>query len=69
MILIYIWREVLPIYPKLLTDKLILNFNNNLNIIKNELSENIKSQGVFSLTLDTWYYYVLASPGVVLCTV
>jgi hypothetical protein len=33
-------------------DELTLTYNNNIIIKKEELSENIASQGIFSLTLD-----------------
>jgi hypothetical protein len=41
-----------PLYSQILTDELTLNYNNNYNLIKKELKENIKTQGTFSITLD-----------------
>jgi hypothetical protein len=38
----------------MLTDELILQFDNNKILIQGKLAEQKKSQGGFSLTLDTW---------------
>ena len=43
-----------PLYSKVLIDELTLNYNNTYNLIKEELQENIKTQGAFSITLDAW---------------
>jgi hypothetical protein len=37
-----------------LTDELLLRYNENSSLIKNELFENIKSNGTFSIILDAW---------------
>jgi len=38
----------------MLTDELDLRYIEKSSLIKEELSENIKTQGTFSLTLDAW---------------
>ena len=43
-----------PLYSKVLIDELTLNYNNTYYLIKEELQENIKTQGAFSITLDAW---------------
>ena len=43
-----------PLYSKVLTDELTLRYNDNSNLIKEELSDNILSNGAFSITLDAW---------------
>jgi len=48
------YSEVPPLYSQVLTDKLTLRYNENRNLIKGELSENIISNGTFSITLDAW---------------
>jgi hypothetical protein len=44
----------LPLYSKVLTDELTLRYNDNSNLIKEELSDNILSDGAFFITLDAW---------------
>ena len=39
---------------KILKDELNLSYIENSLNIKEELQENINSQGIFSITLDTW---------------
>jgi hypothetical protein len=46
--------QVPSIYAKSLTDKLNLSYSKKSKEIKEELAENITSQGTFSLTLDAW---------------
>jgi hypothetical protein len=41
-----------PIYSKVLTDELDLSYSEKSKEIKEELNENINSQGTFSITLD-----------------
>jgi hypothetical protein len=43
-----------PLYSKVLTDELTLRYNDNSNLVKGELSDNILSSGAFSITLDAW---------------
>jgi hypothetical protein len=43
-----------PIYSKVLTDELDLSYSEKSKEIKEELNENINSQGTFSITLDAW---------------
>ena len=47
-----IYSQVPPLYAKLLTDELNIAYLEKSKAIKEELIENITSQGTFSLTLD-----------------
>ena len=46
--------NILPLYLKVFTDKLDLNYINQVSLIKAKLFNNIKSNGSFSLTLNPW---------------
>jgi hypothetical protein len=52
--LLIINSQVLAIYSKTLIDELKLRYIEKSLNIKEELRENIKSQGTFSITLDAW---------------
>ena len=47
-----IYSQIPPLYSKLFTDELNLSYIEKSLDIKEELQENIKSQGAFSITLD-----------------
>ena len=49
-----LYSQIPPLYSKLLTDELNLSYIEKSLNIKEELQENIKSQGAFSITLDAW---------------
>jgi hypothetical protein len=49
-----LYSRVPAIYSKTLTDELKLRYVEKCLNIKEELRENIKSQGTFSITLDAW---------------
>ena len=44
----------MPLYFKILTNKLTLRYNNNSNLIKGELLNNILLNSAFSITLNAW---------------
>jgi FPC/CPF motif-containing protein YcgG len=46
--------QVPSIYAKSFIDELNLSYSEKSKEIKEELAENITSQGTFSLTLDAW---------------
>jgi hypothetical protein len=48
------YSQVLPLYKKILKDELNLSYIEKSLNIKEELQENINSQGTFSITLDAW---------------
>ena len=49
-----LYSQIPPLYSKILTDELNLSYIEKSLNIKEELQENIKSQGAFSITLDAW---------------